>query len=584
MTDNPQAPPSAEGSELRDALMACKSSFFFAGFFSLFVNLLMLTPSLYMLAVYDRVLSSSSESTLLMLTLILVFVFAVMGGLEWIRSQILVTTSTRLDQMLSGRVFDSIFAAALATGGKTASAQPLSDLIQLRQFLTGSALFAFFDAPWMPIYVLLLFLFHYSFGVVGIFSMIVLILLAVWNEVATRSSLQQANKESIEASQMTQSHLRNAEAIEVMGMLPHMRRRWHAKQVNVLALQGQASSKAGLISAMVKTFRMAIQSLVLGLGAYLAIHKEISPGLVISGSILLGRALAPLDLMVSGWRGSQGARQAYARLSKLLEQMPARQPPMRLPAPKGEIRLENVFFTPAGSKHPILKEINLLIEPGAHVGVLGPSAAGKSTLVRALLGIYLPEKGSVRLDGSEIHHWDRAQLGTYVGYLPQDVELIDGTISENIARFGEIDAEKVVAAAQAAGIHEMIQHLPDGYDTRLAGGAHVLSAGQRQRVGIARAVYGDPRVVVLDEPNSNLDQIGDQALAATLASLKRKGCSVVVVTHRPNILVQVDRILLLVGGQVAFYGPRDQGLAMLTQGQQPPPQAAQAAKAQPPAN
>ncbi|MFM8330551.1 MAG: type I secretion system permease/ATPase, partial [Candidatus Methylumidiphilus sp.] len=551
--------------ELGKALQSCRSSFLFAGFFSLFVNLLLLVPSFYMLAVYDRVLSSSSESTLLMLTLITVFLFLVMGGLEWIRSQILITTSTRLDQMLGGRVFDSVFALALASGGKTSTAQPLGDLLQLRQFLTGNGLFAFFDAPWLPIYVLLLFLFHFWFGMAAVISVVVLVGLAIWNELSTQADLKEANVQSNEASQMTQSHLRNAEAIEAMGMLPRMRGRWQHKQLAVLALQARASAKGGLINALVKTFRMTIQSLVLGLGAYLAIHKEITPGLVISGSILLGRALAPLDLMIASWRGFQGARQAYGRLNKLLAEVPAREPPMALPTPKGEIRLDNVVVTPKGAKHPILKGISMLLEPGMQVAVLGPSAAGKSTLVRAILGIYLPEKGSVRLDGAEIHHWDRAQLGEHVGYMPQDVELLDGTIGENIARFGVVDPDKVVAAAQAAGIHEMILHLPDGYDTRLAGNGHALSTGQRQRVGIARAVYGNPRVVILDEPNSNLDQAGEAALLATLASLRRNGASVIVVAHRTNILAQVDKILLLLDGQAAFYGPRDEGLALLTQ-------------------
>lgn len=360
-------------------------------------------------------------------------------------------------------------------------------------------------------------------------------------------------------------------------MLPHMRQRWQNKQTNVLVLQARASAKGGLINALVKTFRLTVQSLVLGLGAYLTIHKEITPGLLISGSILLTRALAPLDLMIAGWRGFQGARQAYERLNKLLAQTPVRESPMPLPAPQGAIRLENMTFTPAGAKRPILKDLNLLIEPGTQLAVLGHSAAGKSTLARAILGIYRPEKGSVRLDGAEIHHWDRAQLGVHIGYLPQDVELLDGSISENIARFGAVDPEKVVAAAQMAGIHEMILQLPDGYETRLAGSAYVLSAGQRQRVGIARAVYGNPKVVVLDEPNSNLDQAGDIALANTLANLRKTAATVIVITHRPNILGQVDKILLLAEGQAAFYGPRDEGLAMLTGGGRKPAPAPQAA-------
>ncbi len=377
------------------------------------------------------------------------------------------------------------------------------------------------------------------------------------------------------ANQYTQSNLRNAEVIEAMGMLPRIRQRWQEKQHKVLVLQARASAKGGLINALSKTFRMTIQSLILGLGAYLAIHKEITPGLVISGSILLGRALAPLDLMISGWRGFLGARESYGRLSALLPELPPRETPLPLPMPKGEIRLDNVFITPLGAKHPILKDINLFIEPGTQVAVLGPSAAGKSTLARTILGIYRPEKGSIRMDGADIHNWERGQKGAFLGYMPQDVELLDGTISENIARFGEIDAEKIVEAAQMAGIHEMILHLPEGYETRIVGSGYLLSAGQRQRVGIARAVYGNPRVVVLDEPNSNLDQAGEAALMATLASLRRKGASVLIVAHRTNIISQVDKILVMVEGQVAFFGPRDEGLSLLGQvAGNPPPQAA----------
>jgi len=516
------------------------------------------------------VLSSSSESTLLMLTLITVFLFVVMGGLEWVRSQILIATGTRLDQMLGSRVFNSIFSMALASGGKAATSQPLNDLLQLRQFLTGNGLFAFFDAPWLPIYVLLLFLFHFWFGVAAVVSALVLAGLAVWNEMATRADLKEASTESIGAGQYTQSSLRNAEVIEVMGMLPQIRQRWQDKQQKVLALQARASAKGGLINAISKTFRMTIQSLVLGLGAYLAIHKEISPGLVISGSILLGRALAPLDLMISGWRGFLTAREAYNRLTALLPETTPRQKPLPLPDPKGEIRLDNVTVIPAGAGRPILKGLSFHIEPGTQVAVLGPSAAGKSTLVRTVLGIYRADQGHVRMDGADIHNWERTQKGSLLGYLPQDVELLDGTISENIARFGEIDPAKIVEAAQMAGIHEMVLQLPEGYETRIAGNGYLLSTGQRQRVGIARAVYGDPKVVVLDEPNSNLDQAGEAALLATLAVLRRKGATVMVVAHRTNIISQVDKILLLVDGKLAFFGPRDEGLALLGQGPKPP--------------
>ncbi len=552
-------------SELGKALSSCKSSFMSAGFFSLFINLLLLMPAIYMLQVYDRVLSSGSESTLLMLTLILVFLFLIMGGLEWTRSQILIVTSNRLDQLLNGRIFDAVFAQALSSGGRVVSAQPLNDLLQLRQFMTGPGLFAFFDAPWLPIYLAVLFLFHPYFFVVAVIAAVILIILAVWNEYATRGDLQDANQESMAAQQLVQSHLRNAEAIEAMGMLPRMRQRWQEKQMALLALQSRASGKSGMISSMSKTFRLTMQSLMLGLGAYLAIQKQITPGVVIAGSILLGRALAPLDQLIVTWRGFLNARGAYHRLGQLLADTPQKSVPMSLPAPLGEIILEKVVITPPGAAAPIIKDISLKIEAGTQLAIIGPSAAGKSTLARAILGLCQTEEGSVRLDGAEIEQWDREQLGHHIGYLPQDVELLDGSISENIARFGNIDAEKVVEAAQAAGIHDMVLHLPEGYDSNIVGNGNSLSAGQRQRLGLARALYGNPQVILLDEPNSNLDQAGDQALINTLASLKQQGRTVIVITHRSNVLSQADKILLLVNGKIALYGPRDQVMTALQQ-------------------
>lgn len=568
----------SEPSDLRRALAACRRSFLTTAFFSLFVNLLMLVPAIYMLAIYDRVLMSGSESTLMMLSLIAVFLFLVLGGLEWIRTRVLIATSARLDEQLGERVFDAVFAQSLTSSGAVATAQPLNDLLQIRQFLTGQGLPAFFDVPWMPIYLGLMFLFHLDFGVVAVLSMLLLAGLAIWNELATRSDLADANRESIEATQFTQRNLRNAEVIEAMGMLPRLRARWQAKQLRVLALQCHASTKAGLINALSRTYRLTIQSLVLGLGAYLAIHKEITPGLVISGSILLGRALAPLDQMIAGWRGFLGAREAYRRLDALLRTIPERASRMALPPLRGQVTLENLVIAVPGRNEPILNGMTLTIEPGTTVALIGPSAAGKSTMARAMLGLHPPARGRVCLDGADVHNWDRTQLGQYVGYLPQDVELLDGTVAENIARFGEVESHPVVEAARWAGIHEMVLTLPQAYDTPLIGGGITLSAGQQQRIGIARAIYGRPKVVVLDEPNANLDMAGEAALMTTLRQLQQDGCTVVVVTHRTNVLQAVQKIALIVGGKVGLYGPREEVLAAMAQPQSavPPPRPAAA--------
>ena len=554
-----------EPSDLRRALAACRGSFLTTAFFSLFVNLLMLVPAIYMLAVYDRVLQSGSESTLLMLTGITVFLFLVLGGLEWIRSRIMVATSARLDEQLGERVFEAIFAQSLTSSRQVSTAQPLSDLVQLRQFLTGPGLLAFFDAPWIPIYVGFMFLFHWTFGIVAVVSVLLLLGLTCWNELATRTDLAEANRDALEATQFTQRNLRNAEVVEAMGMLPRLRARWQTKQRQVLARQSRASTKASLINALSRTYRLTIQSLALGLGAYLAIQKQITPGLVISGSILLGRALAPLDQMIAGWRGFLGAREASQRLETLLRTIPAQEPRMALPPLRGQITLEDLVITVPGRQEPILNGVTLTIEPGTSVALIGPSAAGKSTLARAILGLYPPARGRACLDGADVQNWDRTQLGQSVGYLPQDVELLDGTVAENIARFGAVDPTQVVDAARLAGIHEMVLSFPQAYDTPLIGGGVALSAGQQQRIGIARAIYGHPRVVVLDEPNANLDLAGEAALQTTLHQLQQQGCTVVLVTHRTNILKAVHRIALIAHGKLALYGPREKVLAAMAQ-------------------
>ena len=543
---------------------ASRSAVFSAALFSMFLNLLMLVPSLYMLQVYDRVLSTGSVPTLVVLTVITVFLFMVFGGLEWVRSRIMIVASTRFDNMLGPAVHDAIFARAMASAGRHASAQPLDDIDRVRQFVTGVGLFALLDVPWVPLYVGLMFLFHWWMGVAAVASIVVLAILTLWNELATRHLLQESNHASRAANQQTTLHLRHAEVITAMGMLPRLRERWRSERVYALDAQHDASARAGMISAISKTYRLTSQSLILGLGAYLALRREISPGMIIAGSVLLGRALAPIDQLIGSWRSLDTARDAYRRLRELLGTYAPRAERMALPQIRGEYQLDKLVVTPAGATAPIIKDLSLHIPAGTQVGIIGPSAAGKSTLVRTLLGLYPPTAGALRLDGAELTQYECSALGDAMGYLPQDVELLDGTLAENIARFGEVNAEAVVRAARLAGVHEMILGLPEGYDTRLDGN-RTMSAGQRQRVALARAVYGDPAVVVLDEPNSNLDEAGSAALDRALAALRSTGATVIIVTHRSWVLEQLDRVLLLIDGKLACYGRPNEVAAALSQ-------------------
>ncbi|MCF7970492.1 MAG: type I secretion system permease/ATPase [Methylococcaceae bacterium] len=556
-------------SDLKKALLLCKDAFIAAAGFSMVINLLMLTPTIYMLQLYDRVLSSRSESTLLMLTLIVIAIYATQGALEWVRSQVLVRVSAKLETLLNTRLYRLSYKRALYSGGQQASSQPLDDLTSLRQFLTGNGLFAFFDAPWLPFYIAVMFLFHPLFGWVAVFSALLLMALAIANEKMTHQDLAEANRLSINGRMQVNSNLKNAEVIESMGMLDNLQQRWLKSSYQVLTLQAKASSRAGLFTGLSKTLRMLLQSLVLGLGAYLAIRQEITPGLMIAGSILLGRALAPIDMLIGSWKGFVLARTQYARLNQLLEQIPADTEKMPLPAPTGQLQVEQVIITPPGSKIPVIKGASFAINAGDSVGIIGPSGAGKSSLVRALLGIWPSANGKIRLDGADIFTWDRMHLGPFIGYLPQDIELFEGSVSENIARFGELNAERVVTAAQMAGVHEMILQLPDGYDSIIGTNGNNLSGGQRQRIALARALYGQPCLVVLDEPNSNLDDQGELALATALQQLKAQHSTVIVVSHRPAILNQLDKLLVLNNGQIAAYGPRNEVLAQLQQANTP---------------
>lgn len=553
--------------DLQLALKNCRGSFAVVGFFSFFVNLLMLVPSLYMLQLYDRVLSSGSEVTLLMLTLLMVMLMVVMGALEWMRSSILVRVSNRIEMNLNQRLYDAVFRMSLYSGGKSGSTQALSDLTNLRQFLTSAGVFAFFDAPWIPIYMFVMFAFHPLLGWMAVGGGIVLVIIAIINHKATNPPLADANKFQMAASGMTSASIRNAEVIESMGMLDNIRSLWLRNNVESLSHQSTASQRAGFLANFSKTFRMLLQSLVLGAGAYLAINQEISPGLMIAGSILLGRALAPIDLMIGSWKGFISARQQYDRLNKILSQIPKREEKMALPDPTGSVFLEAVVVGAPGSRTPIIKGIQLGIEVGESVAIIGPSGAGKSTLARAMLGIWPCLSGKVRLDGADIFSWNRADLGPHIGYLPQDIELFDGTISENISRFGDLDPDAVVKAAQMSGVHDMILQFPDGYDTVIGASGGVLSGGQRQRIGLARALYGEPVLVVLDEPNSNLDDVGELALAKALKQMSNKGVTVVIVTHRPSVLAQVDKVLVIRDGRAEMYGPRDEVLSKMAASQ-----------------
>ncbi|SBS25787.1 Type I secretion system ATP-binding protein PrsD [Marinomonas aquimarina] len=550
--------------DLGSALKASKRGFMAAGFFSLFINILMLTAPFYMLQVYDRVVTSRSLETLLFLTLIMVFLFGVLGVLEWVRSRILVRVSNQIDQFLSHRVYGAMFDAGVKLPNRR-TAQPLNDLTSIRQFLTGNGLFAFFDAPWFPIYIGILFLFHPAFGWFALGAGAILFGIAILNEKLTKKALTEANGENMKAQNLASSNLRNSEVLHAMGMLPGIMGRWSKQHKAFLHKQTEASDKAGVFANLSKVLRMIFQSAILGLGAYYVVLNEMSPGMMIAGSILMGRALAPLDLLINSWSGFNNARTARTRLQELLNAFPQEDRNMSLPNPEGQLTAVNLFVGPPNSRTPTLKGVNFNVAPGDLVGIIGPSAAGKSTLAKAILGIWPTMNGTLRIDGAEVQHYNRDEIGPYIGYLPQDIELFEGTVSENIARFANLDADKVVTAAKKAGVHEMILQLPDAYDTRIGVDSGALSGGQRQRIGLARALYGEPKVVVLDEPNSNLDEQGEKALGETMQILKQESVTTFVISHRTSILKSIDKLMVLKEGQMQMFGPKEEVMQKLMQ-------------------
>ncbi len=574
--------PSSPKSELSAALWSLRRIFYMTGAFSFFINMLLLVPTIYMLQIYDRVLTSRNELTLWFLTLIMLGLYLLMGAIEGVRSRLLVRAGMRFDDALNKRVFTAAFEQNLRAGNASAG-QALVDLTNLRQFVTSAGVLAFFDAPWAPIFIAVIFYIDPMLGWFSIGATIVLVSLALVTEWATRRPLADANGAAMNSNRFADDNLRNAEVIEAMGMLPDLRKRWLARHESHLVLQSVASDRAGLIASVSKFVRLSVQSLILGLGALLAIEGKITPGAMIAGSILLGRALSPVDLAINTWKALVSARASYQRLDEMLARFPARGTGMSLPAPKGELRVENLMATAPGTQTLILRGFSLAVSPGEIVAVIGPSASGKSTLARLLVGVWQPASGKVRLDGADVYLWNKDELGQYVGYLPQDIELFDGTIAENISRFGEIDPDKVIEAARRAGVHEMILRFPKGYDTPIGRSGSFLSGGQRQRIGLARSLYGDPSLVVLDEPNSNLDEAGEAALVQAVMELKSHGKTVIVITHRTSIIGVVDKILFLREGQLQLFGPRQEVLATLLRAQQQAvqQQAAQGPAAQP---
>ncbi len=557
--------------ELRTVLLSFRNTFLAVGLFSFVVNMLLLVPAIYMLQIYDRVLTSRNQDTLVMLTIIMVLMYIGIGFLEWIRSQVLIRLGNSMDQRLSGKVFQAAFEKSLRFGSANAT-QYFHDLTGVRQFLTGNGLFAFFDFPWTPIFIVVIFFMHPWLGIFSILSAIFLLIMAALTELVSRKPLAEANRLYNSASSYAGANLRNAEAIEAMGMLGRVREYWYRKHENFLKLQAMASERASVVSAITKAARLTFQSSILGLGAYLAIKNDITAGMMVAGSILLGRALQPVEMAIGTWKQFLATRTSYLRLGEILGILSEREEEMTLPAPTGVLTVKNLIAGPPGTNKQILKGVSFAANPGDIVAVIGPSASGKTTLARMIVGIWPPFAGEVRLDGADVSKWDKAELGPYLGYLPQDIELLDGTVAQNIARFGEIDSEKVVKAAKTTGIHEMVLQFPDGYDTPVGEGGLFLSGGQKQRIALARAIYDDPVLFVLDEPNSNLDETGELALLQTLVQLKAAKKTIFVITHRTSILRVVDKVLLLVNGISQAYGPRDEVIARLKKGPAPQPQ------------
>ena len=553
-------------SELSAALAACRGAFVGTALLSGMSNILMLSGAMFMLEVYDRVLPSRSTPTLVGLTVLVAGLFAALGLIDAIRGRILGRIGGALDEALSARVYETMVRLPLRAGNRGDGNQPLRDLDSIRSYLSGLGPVALFDLPWIPLYLAICFIFHPSIGLTAFGGAVVLIALTLLTESLTKAPSKAAMESAVARNSLAEASRRNAEALIAMGMFGRMAERWGKANRDYMSSQQRTSDVGGGLSAISKVLRMMLQSGVLAVGAYLVINQQATAGIIIAGSILSARALAPVDLAIAHWKGFVAARQSWQRLSKLLEAMPAQAPPMALHPPSHRLTVESVSAAPPGVNKVMLHDVAFKLEAGQGLGIIGPSGSGKSSLVRLLVGVWQPLRGKVRLDGAALDQWSADVLGRHIGYLPQDVELLTGTVAQNIARFeSEPDHDAVIAAAKAVDVHDMIVSLPQGYDTPVGEYGTSLSAGQAQRVALARAVYRDPFLIVLDEPNSHLDADGDAALTRAILGVRERRGIVIVVAHRPSAIAGVDQILVMKDGRTQAFGPKDEVLSKVLQ-------------------
>jgi len=565
------AVPGVRRSELGDALRACRGAFIGVGVMSCMINLLYLTGSIFMLEVYDRVLPSRSIPTLVGLVILAGGLYVAQGVLDLIRGRILVRVGTSLDETLNARVFETVVRLPLMVGSRNEGLQPLRDLDNVRSFLSSMGPGAFFDLPWLPFYLAICFAFHVLIGVTALVGAVILITLTVVTEYMSRVPAREAMGLAARRNDLAATSRRNAEVLVAMGMSGRLTKRWSEANENYLSGNQRASDVAGGLGAIAKVMRMTLQSAVLAVGAYLVIHQEATAGIIIAGSILSARALAPVDLAIAHWKSFVAARQSWHRLNRLLDSLPAQAVPTLLQSPSSRLSVEGISIVPPGDQKLIVQDVSFTLEAGNGLGVIGPSGSGKSSLVRALVGVWQPVRGKVRLDGAALDQWSSDVLGRHVGYLPQDVELFAGSVAQNICRFdSEASSESIIAAAKEAGVHEMIIKMRDGYDTQIGEQGAALSAGQAQRVALARALFGDPFLIVLDEPNSNLDTEGDEALTRAVRGARERGAIVVVVAHRPIGIEAVDQVLVLKDGRMQAFGPKETVLGQVLQRVAPP--------------